>query len=260
MQVRKTVNWWDVKRGATTWRSTGQGSGGTGDSGDGGDGGGDASGGNGGEGGGTGSGTGGEKQLSQAEVNRIATREKQEGTKAGRAALLKELGIEDVKEAARLIEQAKKSETDSLSETERLKREAAAANAKAEADKVEVAREKLAAKVERRLLASGLQLDKKDEAKAERQLARASRLLDLDLDADQDAIRDAVKELKAEMPNLFAETDDEEEEGEQEQNRRTGNRTGDPGRPPRQKKPSGTSKERARATLLARHPSLSDKK
>lgn len=258
MHVRRTENWWDIRRGATTWRSTGQGSGGTGDGGDGGDGGGD-----GGEGGGTGSGTGtgtGERQLSQAEVNRIATREKQEGSKAGRAALLKELGIDDPKEAVRLIEAAKKAETDSLSETDRLKREAAEAKAKADADGVEVAREKLAAKVERRLLASGLQLDRKDEAKAEKQLARAARLLDLDLDADQDAIRDAVKELKDEMPGLFAETDDEEEEGEQQETRRTGNRTGDPGRPPRQKKPSGTSKERARATLLARHPSLSDKK
>jgi hypothetical protein len=259
MQGRMTANWWDVKRGATTWKSTGQGSGGTGDGGNGGGDGGAGDGGDAGDGSeGGGSGGDGERKITQAEVTRIATREKQEGSKAGRAALLKELGIDDPKEAARLIEAAKKAETDALSDTERLKREAAEAKTKADQDRAEVAREKLNAKVERRLLASGLQLDKKDEDKAEKQLARAVRLLDLDLDADQDAIKAAVKDLKDEMPSLFAETDEGEEEGEPRS--RTGNRAGDPGRPPRQTKPKGTSQERAMATLRARHPNLADKK
>lgn len=257
MQGRKTANWWDSARGATTWRSTGQGSGGPG-GGDGGDGGAD-----GGDDGGSDKGGSGdvERKLTQAEVNRIATREKQEGSKAGRAALLKELGIEDPKEATRLIEAAKKAETDSLSETERLKREAAEAKAKVDSDAAALARDRLNVKVERTLLASGLQLDKKDDDRAEKQLARAVRLLDLDLDADQDAIKASVKELKAEMPNLFGETDDEEED-DGEQQGRTGDRIRkqDPGRPPRKGGPKGTSKERARAILLERHPDLATKK
>lgn len=259
--MRRNMNWWDVKRGATVWHSTGQGSGGTGDGGSGGGDGGDGDGGDGGandggSGGDGGDGGSGGKQLTQAEVKRIATREKQEGTKAGRAALLKELGIDDPKEAARLIEAAKKAETDSLTETERLKREAAESKKKTDEDKVEVAKEKLAVKVERRLIAAGLQLDAKDEEKAEKQLARAVRLLDLDLDADQDAVKAAVTELKEEMPALFAATDGDEEE----ETSRNGTGRRDPGRPPRNQKPKGTTQDRARARLLERHPQIADKK
>lgn len=254
--MAKNVNWWEIKRGATTWRSTGQGTGSGSGTGEGdGDAGGDGGDGSGGDGG---SDPGGEKKLTQAEVTRIATREKSEGNKAGRAALLKELGIDDPKEASRLIELAKKKENEDLSETERARKDATEAENKVKTQEAELARDRLNAKVERRLVAAGLQLDKKDEDKAEKQLARAVRLLDLDLAADQDAIKAAVKELKDEMPNLFTETDDEEEE-DSETTRRNGTGSQDPGRPPRKGAPKGTSKERARATLLERHPSLAKK-
>lgn len=255
---RNRENWWDVKRGATTWRmSSGQGEGGTG--GDGGAGGGGGGNGGSGDGGGSGSGegegtgSGSERKLTQAEVTRIMTREKQQGHTAGRAAVLKELGIEDPKEAARLIEAAKKAENDALSETERARKEATEAAARAKTAEQETALERVHLKAERKLLASGLQLDPKDEEKAERQLARAVKLLDLDHEADPEKIKQAVTELKEEMPNLFATTDGDEEE--EKETSRNGDRTRrDPGRPPRSSGPKGTSKERAAARLAERHP------
>lgn len=192
----------------------------------------------------------GEKKLTQAEVTRIATREKQEGTKAGRLALLKELGITDPKEATRLIELAKKAEEETLSDTEKANKKAQDAAVEAEKDREEAKKERLASRVERSLLANGLSLPK-DEDKADKALSRAVRLLDLDLDASQDDIKAAVKELKVEMPALFASPDDEEEESG-DSPERTG-RT-DPGRPPRGKKATGTAKDRASSLLAQRHP------
>lgn len=235
--------------------STGQGEG---DAGEGGGSGDDGGAGNGDEsGGGSGEGKKTERTLSQAEVSRIATKEKQEGHTAGRAALLKELGIDDPAKAKELIDAAKKAEDAALSETQKAQKAAEADKATAEKDRKEAAREKLNARIERRLLAEGLSLAK-DEDKADKQLARAVRLLDLDLDSDQDAVKAAVKELRDEMPNLFATTDDDEEDDDEDRRNATG-RT-DPGRPPRKGKPQGTSQDRARKTLLERHPQLADKK
>lgn len=255
---KKGIIMWVPKR-KTVWRSTGQGGGDAG-GGNGGSGGGEAGGGengSGGSGGGDGGGNKGERTLSQAEVNRIATKEKQEGHNAGRAALLKELGIDNPEKAKEMIDAAKKAEDDALNETQKAQRKAEADKVEAENDRKEAKLEKLNARIERRLLAEGLSLAKDDD-KADKQLARAVRLLDLDLDSDQEAVKAAVKDLKDEMPNLFAETDDDEEDEEDDRRKPTG-RT-DPGRPPRKGKPKGTSKERAHKTLLERHPQLADKK
>lgn len=238
--------------------STGQGTGdgGTGEGGSGGAGGS-------GDGGGTGGGTK-EQTFTQADLTRVGTREKQEGHKAGRSQALKDLGVENEEEAKELLAEAKAAREAKKSQADKDAEKARNEAAQATREKEEAAREKLNTRIERQLMLHGLSLDK-DPDKADKQLARASRLLDLDTTADVDAIKQAVKDLKDEMPSLFAETDDDEEDDEDEdpKTRRTQNRNGsgnDPGRPPKTKKQQGTSQERANARLRERHPHLAKDK
>lgn len=206
----------------------------------------------------------------QRHLNRIMTREKREGKAAGVNSLLKELGFDDPSKADRkaikaMLDKAKKDEADALSDTEKARREAEEARNTATQTATEVKLEKVHAKAERFLVRAGLSVDQDDDVKAERQINRAIKLLDIDSDSDAATVREAVEDLREEMPSMFK--TDEESDDDQEPNSKAGDRkkkpptkkSGDPGKAPG-RKASGTPHDRALALLDQRYPDRSKKK
>ncbi len=206
------------------------------------------------------------------QIKRIATREKQEGKAAGTRAVLKELGYDDptkadLKAIKAMLDAAREAEDKNLSDTEKARKEAETDRSAVAREKEELARERVETKAERALTRLGLKVDSDDDEKAERQIKRAIKLLDLDSGADAATVRSAVEELMEDMPQLFN-TSEEEDEDDQEKQKGKGKPAGsgkpptrkaDPGRP-QGRKPTGSTKDRARAVLEERHPSLTAKK
>lgn len=132
------------------------------------------------------------KLITEEEMRKIASREKKDGRRTGRNALLKELGVEDVDEALRLIDAGrskakKKGEgDDSDGQSEREDQDAKKARN----------RERLNGKAERALIRAGADDD-------ERTLAGLLVMLDIEDDFDEDDITTAVEDLKEGTPALF---------------------------------------------------------
>lgn len=143
--------------------------------------------------GGGGSGNG-QQTFTQAELNRIAAREKEEGKRAAAADIAKTLGC-TVEEAVELIKQAKAADDSQKTEAQRAREAADKEKADAEKEKAEAAREKHIARVERVLLKAGV-----PEAK----LDRVGRMLDVEVGTEGDKLDEAVKDLKKDFPELFA--------------------------------------------------------
>lgn len=137
------------------------------------------------------------KTFDQAEVNRIAAREKAAGKRAAEQALAESLGI-PLEDAKKIIADHKAAEDAKLSEADRAKQ-------KAEADAVEAAKlkntgagEVRTARIERALAAA--KFPKIDDDTA---TAKVVRMVDVALDASYDDVKEAVAELAKDFPALF---------------------------------------------------------
>lgn len=163
-----------------------------------------------GEPGGTEGGTGGEgepkptaKSFDQAEVNRIAAREKAAGRRAAEEALATSLGV-SVEDAKKIIADHKAAEDAKLSEADRAKQKAEADAAEAAKLKNNSAGEFRLARIERALAAEEFPKIADDAA-----TAKVVRMVDVALDASYDDVREAVKQLKTEFPALFEKAKDD---------------------------------------------------
>lgn len=177
---------------------------------DGDEGGGDGDGGAGGEGGKP------DKTFTQDQLNAATAEARSRAERAAHRKLLGELGLpEDTKpeDVKKTLKAARDAELAALSDADRAKREAEDAKAEVEREKAAAAaakadldREKhelrVGALLERAGVAQGKSYDE-DEALKERTLARALKLLDVEIGADSDAVRKAIEDLKKEMPALF---------------------------------------------------------
>jgi len=131
--------------------------------------------------------------FTQADLNRIAAREKDEGKRAAMAEVASKLGC-TVEEAIELVKTARAKEDAEKSEAQKAKEAADRAAADAEKAKAEAAREKHLARVERALIKAGVD---------EKKLDKVARMLDAEVGAEMDAIEAATKDLKKDFPELF---------------------------------------------------------
>lgn len=135
-----------------------------------------------------------EKKFSQKDVNRIMSKEKKDGRRIGRKAILEELGVSSVEEAKKKIAAATKAKAkpklDDDDDTEE-------DSSEQEPDRT---MDRLEARAERLLIRAGA-------PDSDKKLAGLIRMLDLDPSMDQDDVTSAVEELKEEMPALFDTTD-----------------------------------------------------
>lgn len=215
-------------------------SGGDGGGGSGGTGGGAGAGGDGGSGGGSGSGG---KTFTQEDITRIATREKQEGRTAATAELLKQLGVDNLEDAKAALKRHRDAEDATKTEAQRLADKAAKDSSEAAIARAEAAQERMAAKIERALVRSGV---------ADATLDDVAKLVSVPTDADDATIKAAVDALKERMPMLF--TPGEQEPGNGKPPR------SDPGRGPGSK-PPGDAQGQAKSILEQRHgPALARNK
>lgn len=141
--------------------------------------------------------------ISQAEMRRIAAREKAEGKQAAERAIADQLGV-SIEEAKRIITAAKADEDKQKTEAQRAKEAADSEKAAAEKDKQDAKLERHQASVERALIRA-LPNDLDDDA-LDKRVARLSKLIEVEVGADADTIKAAVTQLKTEMPELFPTT------------------------------------------------------
>jgi signal recognition particle GTPase len=174
-----------------------------------------------------------EKLFSQDDVNRIMTKEKDQGKRSGRREVLDSLGFESFEEAQAFKKLLQEADAAKLSEADRAKKEAEAEKAAAAQERLEAKRDRFAAKLERQLTTAGVQPEL---------VGKVTRLIESDVDSTDEEITAAVAELKATMPQLFTPAQQEPKLP-----------TGDPGRATGGKKPSDTPEKRAEARLQARH-------
>lgn len=159
---------------------------------------------------GTGAATGStDRTFTQDDLTRVAAREKSEGERAGRKALLESLGLpadtkpEDLK--ARLDAQ-KQAEEAQKTAAERAKDEADAREVAAKQREDAAAAERHAAAVERHLVRAGVGAGETDDEKVAKAIERAAKLVEVEQGADATAIAVAVADLKKDMPALFTAT------------------------------------------------------
>lgn len=197
---------------------------------EGGDGGAGGQGGSGGSGGGSGGGgKGDEKLFTQDELSRRATAEREQGERAGRRAILEELGVGSADEAKAAVQAAtaarRAEEERTLGATEAARRAADEDRATAARLKADALRDRNVSRVHVALMAAGLgDTDAKGETG---HLARVAKLVDVDLAAenlDESAVTAAVAKLKDSVPALWAqqhedETDDERRDREDRERR-----------------------------------------
>jgi hypothetical protein len=117
----------------------------------------------------------------------VASTEHAKGSREGRKALLQELGFEKFEDIQTLVATHKDAQLAAMTEAERMKAEAAEAVKAAKADRAAIAAERHSFSVERALMAAG----------AQGELARISKLVDVEVGADPEAIQAAVDALKA---------------------------------------------------------------
>lgn len=138
----------------------------------------------------------GARTFSQDELSAIATREKEEGRRAGEKAAVEALGFKDTEEAKNFIAQIRKDQEANMSETERNRREAERKVADADAKEQQADRKLFDADVLVALISEGAPRKSVD---------RIAPMLGLDFKNDHDdkKIAEAVKDLKKEFPALF---------------------------------------------------------
>lgn len=159
-------------------------------------------GGGGGNAGGSGTGTGGgdpPRTFTQAEVDAMMTREKQQGKQAGAREIAEQLGV-SVEDAKKIIAAEKTRQDAEKSEAQRAKDAADEAKRTADQEKASAAAERHATRVERALVRNGLAVPDKD---GDEFITSAVRLISADVGADDATIKAAVDKLKTTVPALF---------------------------------------------------------
>lgn len=153
-------------------------------------------------GGGAGAGGGSEKLLTQAEVNAIATREKQQGKAAAERELAEALGV-PLEEAKAIIKQSKEAADAKKSEADKDREAAAREKQEAETEKAAAKKETHQARLERAFDKVGVDLaDDKEKAKNERLL----RLVTAEVGASYEDVLNEVKQIQKDFPGLFGES------------------------------------------------------
>ncbi len=138
----------------------------------------------------------------QAEVSRIAAREKAEGERAATRSIEELLGVKP-EEAKAIIDAAREAEAGKLSEAEKALKAATTAQEKADADLAlarKIARDAAISVV---LTANGVPVELDETGNMKGRAARIVKLLDVGDDADGATITAAVSALKEEEPALF---------------------------------------------------------
>jgi colicin import membrane protein len=146
--------------------------------------------------------------ITQAEMGRIAAREKREGRNSGQLELAKELGFETVDAMKAAAQRQKDAEDAAKTEAQRAIDDAKAEKDASARERAEAAAERRTARMERALIRLGVGDDDLDDAIAMREMR------ELPADADADAIADAAQKLKDRRAGLFGgkAADDENEE------------------------------------------------
>lgn len=143
----------------------------------------------------------GQRTFDQAEVSRIAAREKEQGRRAAEQALADQLGM-PIAEAKAILDRQRETEEAAKTDAQREKDRAAAERQAAENEKAAAKLETHNARVERAFLREGIDLDTlKDEERA-----RIARLVSVEPGATFDEVLSDVKSVKAGFPGLFAGT------------------------------------------------------
>lgn len=147
-----------------------------------------------------------EKLIPQSEVTAIATREKEQGRRAAEEALAQKLGV-PLEEAEQILKAHREKREAEKSEAQREKDAAAREKAAAEQEKLAAKKEAHDARVDRALVAAGLDLDDEtDEGKAK--VDRIRRMVTAEVGAEYDAVKADVAALKTQFPDLFGKAPD----------------------------------------------------
>lgn len=139
-----------------------------------------------------------EKTFTQAELNAIATREKNEGKAAAERSIAEQLGV-SIEDAKAIIKQSKDAADAKKSEADKDREAAAKEKTAAEADRQAAALEVHNARLERAFLKEGIDFDELGEDKAKRLLG----LVTAQSGASYDDVLKDVQQIKADFPALF---------------------------------------------------------
>lgn len=146
-----------------------------------------------------------ERTITQAEMSRIAAREKRDGRNSGQLELAKELGFDSVEDMKAAAQRQKDAEDAAKSETQREADAAKREKSEAARERAEAAAERRTARMERALIRLGVGDDDLDDAISMREMR------ELAADADAEAIAEAAEALKARRAELFGGKADDEE-------------------------------------------------
>ena len=186
----------------------------------------------------------GKIKFTQEELNRVASKEKKDGKKAGRSEILSELGLEDEGQLKDIVTQYQEQRDRNRSDLEKAQNETAAERTKREAAEARADNLELGNRVADLLSEAGMGL------KAAR---KSVRLIDANKEMSDHDIEELIKELKADMPGMFGESNNEDDEGSEGKPKPP--KSSDPGRPPKPKSDDKSSAtDRARDRLSQRHP------
>jgi hypothetical protein len=151
------------------------------------------------------------KTYTQAEVDRLTSREKDQGERVGKAQGMRDaltaLGVDPdkvkVEDLASTLKKALDADEATKTEAQREKDAAAAEKLAATREKESAALERHAAAVERALIRAGVGADEDDDDKRDALITRAAKLVEAEQGADAAKIKTAVEDLKKDMPALF---------------------------------------------------------
>lgn len=140
--------------------------------------------------------------FTQADIDRIAVREKAQGKRSALADFAKEQGYNSIEDTEAFLAAARKAKDDQLSETEKREKDLADREKALEAERTTLASEKAATRREKALARLGATGDDLDDAAVilERDLRAAGD------DVDDAALTAAAEALKARRPMLFGTT------------------------------------------------------
>ena len=189
------------------------------------------------------------KKFTQSEVNRIMSKEKKDGRRAGRRELLVELGLEDEVELREIITAHQEDKSKNQSELDRLRAELESEKKKREDAESKASLASLDSRVIDSLMDMGM-----TRAAAK----KARKLIDATTDMEDGDISELIQELKTDMPSLFQSASSSEEDGKDSEAAKPEGKvpSSDPGRTPPKPKPGAQDPaQQARERLMERHAS-----
>lgn len=185
--------------------------------------------------------------FTQDDITRIATREKDEGKRAGTREVLEALGFSSIDDAKRFKAALDEAERQKLSDTDRARQDAEAEKAAAQREKEEARKDRVDGWIESALNKAGITED--DD------VILLARLLDVDYtSAKREEVTEAVKALKERKPALFTVKDDTDgDKSDDKGKERKPPPESDPGRGPGTRKAGESVQDATRSRLEARH-------